>query len=62
MNSKKVLRMLMSDGWYISTSVGSHTQLKHPNKAGKVTVPHPRKDLPIGTLRSIQKQSGVKLV
>lgn len=29
--------------------------------AGRVTVPHPKRDLPIGTLRSIEKQSGIKL-
>jgi predicted RNA binding protein YcfA (HicA-like mRNA interferase family) len=31
-------------------------------KAGTVTVPHPEKDIPIGTLRSIERHSGVKLV
>ena len=40
---------------------GSHHHLKHPTKPGTVTVPHPEKDLPIGTLKSIEKQSGVKL-
>jgi predicted RNA binding protein YcfA (HicA-like mRNA interferase family) len=33
----------------------------HPTKPGIVTVPHPKKDMPIGTLRSIEKQSGLKL-
>jgi predicted RNA binding protein YcfA (HicA-like mRNA interferase family) len=40
--------------------VGSHHQYKHPTKPGKVTVPHPRKDLPIGTARSILKQAGIQ--
>jgi hypothetical protein len=40
---------------------GSHQHFKHPNKAGIVTVPHPRKDIPIGTLKSIERQSGVAL-
>jgi hypothetical protein len=26
----------------------------------KLTVPHPKKDLPIGTVRSIQKSAGLK--
>jgi predicted RNA binding protein YcfA (HicA-like mRNA interferase family) len=26
-----------------------------------VTVPSPRKDIPLGTLRSIEKQAGIKL-
>ena len=28
---------------------------------GIVTVPHPKKDLPAGTLRSIEKQAGIRL-
>jgi len=40
---------------------GSHLQLKHPTKPGRVTVPHPRRDIPIGTLRSIEKQAGIRL-
>jgi hypothetical protein len=31
------------------------------NKPGRVTVPHPKRDMPIGTLRSIEDQSGLKL-
>lgn len=40
---------------------GSHVQLKHPTKPGRVTVPHPRKDMAIGTLKSIERQAGIKL-
>jgi predicted RNA binding protein YcfA (HicA-like mRNA interferase family) len=40
---------------------GSHHQFKHETKPGIVTEPHPEKDLPIGTVKSIEKQSGVKL-
>jgi len=32
-----------------------------PTKPGRVTVPHPEKDIPIGTLCSIEKQAGIKL-
>jgi len=38
---------------------GSHCQFKHPSKPGKITVPHPRRDLPEGTLRSIFRQAGL---
>jgi predicted RNA binding protein YcfA (HicA-like mRNA interferase family) len=34
---------------------------KHPKKEGRVTVPHPKRDIPIGTLKSIEKQAGLKL-
>ncbi|MEE8214306.1 MAG: type II toxin-antitoxin system HicA family toxin, partial [Alphaproteobacteria bacterium] len=36
-------------------------QFKHDIKKGRVTVPHPKKDLPAGTVISIEKQSGVNL-
>jgi predicted RNA binding protein YcfA (HicA-like mRNA interferase family) len=39
---------------------GSHHQFKHPTKPGRVTVPHPKRDLPIGTVRSIFRQAGLK--
>ncbi|HUK10994.1 MAG TPA: type II toxin-antitoxin system HicA family toxin [Stellaceae bacterium] len=40
---------------------GDHHQFKHPTKPGKVTVQHPRKDVPKGTVRSIERQSGLRL-
>ncbi|TPI53946.1 MULTISPECIES: type II toxin-antitoxin system HicA family toxin [unclassified Mesorhizobium] len=40
---------------------GSHAQFKHTTKPGRVKVPHPKRDIPIGTLKSIEKQSGLKL-
>jgi predicted RNA binding protein YcfA (HicA-like mRNA interferase family) len=40
---------------------GSHHHFKHPDRPLIVTVPHPKKDLPIGTLKSIERSSGVKL-
>lgn len=60
MNSAQLIKLLLSDGWWLAHTVGSHHQFKHPTKRGKVTVPHPKKDLPIGTTRSILKQAGLK--
>jgi predicted RNA binding protein YcfA (HicA-like mRNA interferase family) len=60
-SSSEILRELRADGWQVVRQNGSHVQLRHGTKAGLVTVPNPRKDLPIGTLRSIEKQSGVTL-
>lgn len=59
MNSAALIKQLKADGWTLVHVVGSHHQFKHPTKAGKVTVPHPKKDLPIGTVRSIIKQAGL---
>jgi predicted RNA binding protein YcfA (HicA-like mRNA interferase family) len=60
-DSRKILQLLKKDGWYEVGRRGSHVQLKHPAKAGRVTVPHPKKDLPRGTVRSIEKQAGLDL-
>ena len=61
MDSRNIIKELKRDGWYEVTQVGSHKQFKHPRKKGRVTVPHPKRDIPIGTLKSIEKQAGIKL-
>jgi len=61
MDSREVIRALTRDGWYEVNQAGSHKQFKHPNKKGRVTVPYPKRDIPLGTLRSIEKQAGIKL-
>lgn len=61
MNSREIIKALVQDGWMQVGQKGSHVQFKHPTKPGRATVPHPKKDVPIGTLRSIEKQSGLKL-
>ncbi|MGA2033052.1 MAG: type II toxin-antitoxin system HicA family toxin [Thermoguttaceae bacterium] len=58
MNSRDIIKRLERDGWRLVRSKGSHRQFKHSTKAGLVTVPHPRRDLPLGTLRAIFKQAG----
>jgi predicted RNA binding protein YcfA (HicA-like mRNA interferase family) len=58
MNSKEIIAKLIEDGWILVHVKGSHHQFKHPFKPGRVTIPHPKKDIPIGTLRSIYKQVG----
>lgn len=59
MHSRLVIKKLLDDGWYEVNVVGSHHQFKHPSKKGRVTVKHPDKDIPIGTLKSIFKQAGL---
>lgn len=55
----ELIRLLEADGWYFHRAVGSHNHFKHPTKKGKVTVPHPRKDLPVKTVKSILQQAGI---
>ncbi|RVU80782.1 type II toxin-antitoxin system HicA family toxin [Leucothrix sargassi] len=50
----------MVSGWYQVSTKGSHHQYKHSTKKGRVTIPHPKKDLPIKTVQSILKQAGLK--
>lgn len=57
MNSREVIARLKKEGWFLFHTRGSHQQFKHPTKPGKVTVPHPKKDLPKGTLRNIFRQA-----
>jgi predicted RNA binding protein YcfA (HicA-like mRNA interferase family) len=61
MDSRAVIRAIEGDGWEHVRTRGDHWQFKHPTKPGLVTVPHPQRDIPLGTLKSIEKQSGLKL-
>lgn len=58
-SSRELIKLIEEDGWYITEIVGSHHQFKHPIKKGKVTIPHPRKDLPKKTQKKILEQSGL---
>jgi predicted RNA binding protein YcfA (HicA-like mRNA interferase family) len=56
-----ILKMLRQDGWEQVRMKGSHRQLRHPIKAGTVTVSgNLGIDIPIGTLKNIFKQAGLK--
>jgi predicted RNA binding protein YcfA (HicA-like mRNA interferase family) len=57
----EILEILRRDGWAQVAMRGSHRQLKHPTKPGRVTVAgKPSDDLRPGTLNSILKQAGLK--
>lgn len=58
--SKDLMKIIEKDGWYLVNIKGSHHQFKHPTKKGRVTIPHPKKDLPKGTIKSILKQAGLE--
>ncbi len=61
MTSQEVINILKKNGWVLVRITGSHHIFKHPTKPGHVTVPHPRKDLTMKTLKSIERQSGLSL-
>lgn len=61
MKVRDVLKLLTKDGWYNVVTVGSHRQMKHPTKRGRVTVSgHPSDDIHPKTLRSILTQAGLQ--
>ncbi len=55
-NSRKIIRHLEKDGFERVQVTGSHHKFKKGDRT--VTVPHPKKDLPTGTVRNIYKQAG----
>ena len=55
--SKEVLRILQKQGFEIKRQAGTHVILRKENRT--VVVPIHREIMPIGTLKSIEKQSGV---
>ena len=61
MKVREIIQALEADGWQDVRANGGHRQFKHPTKPGQVTVPFHRGDLPPGTLRSIEKQAGIKI-
>ncbi len=62
MTVREILKILHDDGWQEveNRTKGSHIQLRHPAKPGKVTVPAHGGDIAKGTLNSILKQAGLK--
>jgi predicted RNA binding protein YcfA (HicA-like mRNA interferase family) len=55
-DSRKIVKRLLADGFVPVSSKGSH----HKFRKGECTVivPHPKKDLPLGTARSIARMAG----
>jgi predicted RNA binding protein YcfA (HicA-like mRNA interferase family) len=58
MTSRNVIKRLKRDGWQLVRTKGDHHVFAHPDRHYPVVVPHPVKDIPIGTLRSIFRQAG----
>ena len=55
-DSRKLVKRLLADGFVAVSSKGSHHKFR---KGGlTVIVPHPKKDLPLGTARSTARMAG----
>lgn len=55
-NSRKIIERLLKDGFELVSVRGSHH--KYRKDGTVVIVPHPKKDLPLGTARNIARQAG----
>ncbi|MBK4786145.1 MAG: type II toxin-antitoxin system HicA family toxin [Pantoea sp. Pent] len=59
MDSRSLMAEIRADCWELIRINGSHHHFVHPKKKGLVTIPHPKNDLPINTVKSIRKQAGL---
>ncbi|NVO16647.1 MAG: type II toxin-antitoxin system HicA family toxin [Rhodoplanes sp.] len=57
-DSRDIIRRLREEGFDLVSVSGSHHKFIDSAKRRRVIVPHPKKDLPAGTVRAIYKQAG----
>lgn len=59
---REVVHALTRLGWTVAVQRGSHAQLEHPDRGGRVTVPvYAGETIGPGLLRSIPHQAGVSV-
>lgn len=58
LGSAEVIRVLQARGFIFISQKGSHAKYRHANGHSTIVL-HPKKELPIGTTRSIIRQSGL---
>ena len=56
-SSQKIIRTLLKNGFIFISQRGSHQKYRKDERT--VIIPAPRKEIPIGTFRSIIRQSGL---
>lgn len=55
-NSLAIIQRLRAEGWAEISVKGSHHKFRKDGQS--LIVPHPKKDLPLGTARSIARMAG----
>lgn len=61
MKCSELLRLLKSDGWFVTRQEGSHMMMRHPVKNGCLVVPnHGSKEVKKGLLVALLKKADVK--
>jgi len=56
-DSRDIIKKLKADGFELVSVRGSHHKFRHSGDLRVVIVTHPRKDIPMGTVRSIYTQA-----
>lgn len=59
-HSREIIKRLTDAGFVLVSSRGSHHKYRHPDGRMSIVV-HPRKDYPLGTIKAMERQTGVKL-
>jgi predicted RNA binding protein YcfA (HicA-like mRNA interferase family) len=63
LTAKEIIKILLQQGFEEISQTGSHIKFFNSITKRTVIVPfHQGKDLPIGTLKAIEKQSGLDLI
>ena len=59
MQSRLLMKELEEAGWTLARVAGSHYIFTHRYNPNTIAVPHPKKDLPLGTVKSIRRRAGL---
>ncbi|WP_085577770.1 MULTISPECIES: type II toxin-antitoxin system HicA family toxin [unclassified Pseudomonas] len=59
MQSRLLIKELEDAGWVLDRVTGSHHIFTHRYSPYSIPVPHPKKDLPLGTVKSIRRRAGL---
>jgi len=54
-----LIKELEEVGWTLDRITGSHHIFRHRYNPYTIPVPHPKKDLPLGTVKSIRRRAGL---
>jgi predicted RNA binding protein YcfA (HicA-like mRNA interferase family) len=57
-SSREIKRRLEREGWMLDRIRGSHHVFRNPQTGAIIVLPHPKKDLGTGLVRSIYRQVG----
>jgi predicted RNA binding protein YcfA (HicA-like mRNA interferase family) len=56
-DSRDIIRRLEQDGFRLVSIRGSHYKFRHPVSNKMTIITHPKRDMPIGTVRAIYRQA-----